>query len=536
MINLIPKFKSGTQMKHRSSCAIILTLTICPYIEAKSDNKQPNILFLLSDDAGYHDYGFQGSTDFITPQIDRLALSGTFCTNGYVTASVSGPSRAGILTGRYQQRFGFFLNPGDNDNLSKYEYTIADALKKLGYNTGIIGKWHMGLAEQYHPNDRGFDFFYGFLSGSRSYYPLPKSTDSSSKYKNGLRYNEELQDETVMDFYTTDLFTDKAIEFMDESRNADKPFFLYLSYNAIHGPLEARAEDMEPYMGIKDPVRRITGGMTASLDKNFGRLLDYLEEHGLRENTLVIWVNDNGGEGTQMHTDNWPLRGFKGSETEGGIRVPFLLSMPNTIPQNQQYNLPVISLDLFPTFVKLAGGDPSINPKSLDGVDLLPYLKGEITEAPHDVLFWQRNNAAVRKGDWKLIKYYTKGGTIELYNLKDDIAEKINQVKNYPEIAKELEAKLTEWQAQHNKATGLPSIGTEIQNKDIVFPNPFHQSVSFQAQNGFYRLFDVTGRELLNGKTIQGLNDINLPVLNQGTYLLYLAGKESIKTLKIVKH
>ncbi|UMB59559.1 sulfatase-like hydrolase/transferase [Lutibacter sp. A80] len=440
----------------KSSIKHILVKTILLFVlgiffNSNAQNKntiKPNILFILTDDAGYHDYGFQGSEDFKTPQIDRLAATGIFCTNGYVSASVCGPSRAGLLTGRYQQRFGFFMNPKQYQNLPKSETTIADAMQKEGYSTGIIGKWHMGYQENFHPNDRGFDYFYGFLSGSRSYYPQKQVKDSAAIYRNNLRHNRTLLNESEMDFYTTDLFTDKAIEFMNTSEKDNKPFFLYLSYNAIHHPLETEPEDMEPYQHLEDPVRRITGGMTNSLDRNFGKLLNYLEEKGLRKNTLVVWVNDNGGQRTQMHTNNWPLRGFKGSELEGGNRVPFLLSMPGTLAENAKYNAPVISLDLFPTFLNLAGGNPANNPKPLDGVDLIPYLKGENTNEPHEILFWQRNNAAVRKGDWKLLKYVKKQ-KIELYNLKNDIGEKVNLADKEPEIVKELEAYLTDWQSKN---------------------------------------------------------------------------------------
>ncbi len=414
----------------------------------KSEKVRPNILFILTDDAGYHDYGFQGSKDFKTPQIDRLAASGIFCTNGYVSASVCGPSRAGLLTGRYQQRFGYFMNPNDHQNLPIDETTIADAMKKQGYSTGMIGKWHMGFEEKFHPNDRGFDFFYGFLSGSRSYFPLSNTVDDERRYKDNLRLNDAIINESEMDFYTTDLFTDKAVEFMKDSKEKEKPFFLYLSYNAIHHPLHALPKDLEAYKDLKDPVRRVSGAMTASLDRSFGKLLDYLEAHNLRENTLVVWVNDNGGQGDQMHTNNWPLRGYKGSETEGGIRVPFLLSMPKTLAENVKYELPVISLDLFPTFYALAGGNPSENPKPLDGVNLIPFLKGENTTYPHELLFWQRNNAAVRQGDWKLIKYVQKN-KLELYNLKDDIGEKVDLAIKYPKVVEKLEEQLTKWQGQH---------------------------------------------------------------------------------------
>ncbi|SDR75827.1 Arylsulfatase A [Polaribacter sp. KT25b] len=424
------------------------TTVLSTVTNIETEESKPNILFILTDDAGYHDYGFQGSKDFKTPQIDRLAASGIFCTNGYVSASVCGPSRAGILTGRYQQRFGFFMNPNDSQNLPKDETTIADALKENGYKTGIIGKWHMGFEENFHPNDRGFDYFYGFLSGNRSYFPLPKKMNKKRRYKDNLRHNDSILPEASMDFYTTDLFTDKAMEFMADSQKSKKPFFLYLSYNAIHGPLNALPEDIAVYKDLKDPVRRITGGMTASLDRSFGKLLDYLETNGLRENTLVVWVNDNGGQGKKMHTNNWPLKGFKGAETEGGIRVPFLLSMPNILPENKRYDLPVISLDLMPTFIKLAGGNPSANPKPLNGVNLMPYLKGENTNSPHEILFWQRNDAAVRKGDWKLIDYVTKN-ELHLYNLKKDIGEKINLIDKYPEIAKELKKELSKWQNQN---------------------------------------------------------------------------------------
>ena len=520
---------------HRSTCAALITLSFIANAEEIASQNQPNILFLLSDDAGYNDWGFQGSADFKTPQIDRLANSGVFCTNGYVSASVSGPSRAGLLTGRYQQRFGYFMNPSDTDVLPKTETTIGDALKKLGYYTGVIGKWHMGFPEQYQPNYRGFDYFYGFLSGSRSYYPLPASTNATTLNNNRLRYNKQALDETKMSFYTTDLFTDKAIEFMDESKTQNKPFFLYLSYNAIHGPLNALDADILPYLGLTDQVRRTTGGMTASFDKSVGKLLDYLERNGLRENTLVVWVNDNGGEKSEMHANNWPLRDQKGSEYEGGIRVPFVLSMPNTLPQNQQYNSPVISLDLFPTFVKLAGGDPALNPKILDGVDLMPYLKAEKTDEPHDYLFWQRNNAAVRKGDWKLIELNTKGGIFELYNVKNDIGEKTNQLNNQPTIANELKAKLVEWKQLHNKATALPTTEYDDLYRKVAYPNPFVKTVSFMSNYGHYRILDIAGKELQKGTTTQGLNSLNLDFLSSGTYFLQTIDDEKGKVLKIIK-
>lgn len=530
------KFRTDIQSKYYNSCIIMFTLSICTTNVAKSENNQPNILFLLSDDAGYHDWGFQGSADFKTPQIDRLANSGVFCSNGYVSASVSGPSRAGILTGRYQQRFGYFMNPSDTDVLPKSETTIGDALQKLGYYTGVIGKWHMGFPDQYQPNNRGFDYFYGFLSGSRSYFPLPANTKAIDLTQDGLRYNKQRLDETKMSFYTTDLFTDKAIEFMDESKTKNKPFFLYLSYNAIHGPLNALDADKLPYLGLSDQVRRTTGGMTASFDKSVGRLLDYLEEKGLRENTLVVWVNDNGGEKSEMHADNWPLRDQKGSEYEGGIRVPMVFSMPNTLPQNQQYNSSVISLDLFPTFVKLAGGDPSVNPNILDGVDLIPYLKAEKTDKPHDCLFWQRNNAAVQRGDWKLIELNTKGGIFELYNIKNDIGERTNQINNQPTIANELKAKLVEWKQIHNQPTALPSTEYDDLYRKVVYPNPFEHTVSFMSNSGHYRILDIAGKELQKGITTQGLNSINLDFLRRGSYFLQTTDDIKGKILKIIKN
>ncbi|TWU46252.1 Arylsulfatase [Rubripirellula tenax] len=420
----------------------------------EAETVRPNILLIFSDDAGYGDFGFQGSKQFKTPQIDRLASSGVICTNGYVSASVCSPSRAGLLTGRYQQRFGFFMNlptelaerADDPQGLPVNELTFADALKECGYRTGAIGKWHQGEDARFHPNRRGFDYFYGFLGGHRSYFPIPPDGSQPSQT---LMRNQESLPEGNSDSYTTDLFTDDAIRFINLKDASNQPFFLYLSYNAVHGPMDSLDEDRAPYDDLKNEKRRNLGGMTAALDRGVGRILDELDDAKIRDNTLVVFVNDNGG-GEYIAANNWPLRGYKGHEWEGGNRVPFVFSWPGHLKAGTSYDQTVISLDLFPTFLSLAGGDAGTLAKPLDGVSLMPFLRGQSDGKPHEALFWQRRNAAVRAGDWKMIHLVTRDGAIELYNLKDDIGEKNNVAAQHPDVVSDLRSMLEEWQSGHS--------------------------------------------------------------------------------------
>ncbi len=428
---------------------------LCGTASAAEGNAKPNVIIILSDDAGYADFGFTGSKQISTPNIDRLARDGVVCSQGYVSASVCAPSRMGLITGRYQHRFGAECNcpvkptPGYTKNdlgLDTGEKTIGDAMRAQGYRTMAIGKWHLGEHEQYHPNRRGFDEFYGFLGGSRSYWPLKNASRGHA-----MRNNDKPVDEQKEIQYLTDDLTDAAIEFIE--RNREGPFFIYLSYNAVHTPIHAKEEDIEQFSTVSPERRRILAAMTRSMDQNIGRLQKSLDKLRLTENTLLVFLNDNGGADNNA-SSNLPLRGSKGTYWEGGIRVPFLVSWPARLPKGVRYNHPVISLDLLPTCVAAGGGTVTAGQK-LDGVNLLPFLDGTRKDAPHDILFWRLwRVAAVRRGPWKLIRVADNPLTedrnlrlpLTLINIDEDPGETKNVADRNPKITQELLKELEAWE------------------------------------------------------------------------------------------
>lgn len=418
-------------------------------IRVQSQSK-PNIVFILSDDAGYADFGFQGSKEFKTPHLDKLAKQSVKFTQAYVSAAVCGPSRAGLLTGMYQQRFGIEENNvpgymshsskliGDEMGLPLHLKTIADYLKPLGYKSQILGKWHLGNADRYHPLKRGFDEFYGFRGGARSYYEFneeDKIKRLADRLERGFGNFKESEE------YLTDALANEAISFIEKNKN--QPFFVYLSFNAVHTPMEARKDDLEKFPNLKGK-RKTLAAMTLGLDRACGRVLDKIKELGLDENTIIVFTNDNGGPTDTNASVNDPLSGTKANHLEGGIRVPFLMSWPKNIKVNKTYNYPISTLDLLPTFVAAAGGDIQ-KIKGLDGVDLLPYIKGEKNERPHELLYWKKENrGAVRFNDWKLIRFPDRPA--ELYNLNEDISEINNLAAIYPDKVKSLYKKLFNWE------------------------------------------------------------------------------------------
>jgi len=403
---------------------------------------QPNILVILSDDAGYSDFGFSGAKNFSTPNLNKFASEGIHFTEGYVSASVCSPSRAGLLTGRNQQRFGYYDNlpvrpmPQDNANssgLPDTEITIADALKENGYSTAVIGKWHLGYGEKFHPNNRGFDYFYGMEGGARSYWPIEDPRFDHQTYENHQKQTHE--------GYYTDVLTDKAIDWMQG--NQEKPFFLYLSYNAVHTPMDAKEDVMAKYAHMENKERQKLAAMTESLDDNIGRVLKSLDDMGINENTLVFFLNDNGGAEINS-SDNLPLAGFKGTPLEGGIRVPYLVRWPWKIDAGQVNHQPVSSLDIFATSVAAAGGTLATD-RPYDGVNLLPHMTGKKNDAPHEYLFWSRHNfAAVRAGDWKLIRLPDRPAM--LFNIKQDIAEQTDRAGDHKDKVNTLLKTLYEWE------------------------------------------------------------------------------------------
>ena len=384
-----------------------------------------------------------------TPNLDKLAKSGVTFTQGYVSASVCGPSRAGLMTGKYQQRFGYeeinvpgymsenskFL--GDDMGLPLDQVTMADYLKKLGYTNAMYGKWHLGDADRFHPLKRGFDEFYGFRGGDRSYFAykeVPKG-HLDKRMENGFGNFEEPK------AYATDVFADKAISFME--RNKDKPFFIYLAFNAVHTPMEATEEDLKKFPNLTGK-RKEVAAMTLALDRACGKVLDKLKELGLEDNTIIVFSNDNGGPTDKNASINLPLSGTKSNQLEGGLRVPFLISWPNQIKSNIKYSYPVSTLDLLPTFYAAGGGNIA-DLKEVDGVDLLPYLTGDNSTRPHETLYWKKENRGVyREGDWKFIRFPDRPA--ELYDMSKDIPELEDLADKYPERVKEMYKKLFKWE------------------------------------------------------------------------------------------
>jgi arylsulfatase A-like enzyme len=370
-----------------------------------------NIVIIVADDLGYADLGVQGSPDVRTPRIDSLAAAGARLTNAYVSSPVCSPTRAGLLTGRFPQRFGLELNPPNPSppefGLPLGETTLAEELKGAGYVTGLVGKWHLGTGAEFHPLNRGFDEFFGFLGGSHSY------RDWSSGDDPVLRGFEPVEDGA----YLTDAFSREAVSFI--RRHADEPFFLYLSYSAVHRPMEK-------------PPRKY-------MDQ-------FLDAAGLGQSTLVIFLSDNGAPTDLNGSLNTPLRGGKEDLFEGGIRVPFIVRWDGRIPAGLEYGDPVIQLDVFPTALAAAGITGPAD-REIDGVNLIPRLDGTDAGPPHAALFWRYGEpSAVRKGDWKLLSSGT--GATQLFDLAGDIGETTDLAASMPEIVSELEAELAGWQAQ----------------------------------------------------------------------------------------
>jgi arylsulfatase A-like enzyme len=394
---------------------------------------RPNVVLILSDDHGYGDVSCYHHPEGVdTPNIDRLAHRGVRFTQGYASAYVCAPTRAGLMTGRYQQRFGFYRAPDSRIGMPLSEITIADVLRKEGYATGVFGKWHLGIEPAYHPLKRGFDEFYGFLGhGAHDYFNLKRTTPYNSIYR-----NDRIIDDTG---YLTDNLGREAVSFIE--RHHEKPFFLYLPFNAVHFPLQAPEADIRRFHS-GDPNRDIYLAMLYRMDLAVGKVLDALKRYDLEENTLVIFLSDNGGA-RNNHANNGVLRDFKHSVYEGGIRVPFLASWPARLPKNTVSHTPVISLDIFPTFCAAVGATPP-GDRIYDGKNFLPLLLGDVKGPLHEALFWDgdERKQAVRAGTWKLVDVQ---GKLELYDLDSDVSEKNDRAGQYPDVVKRLRAQFTAW-------------------------------------------------------------------------------------------
>ncbi|MCY1720000.1 sulfatase-like hydrolase/transferase [Prolixibacteraceae bacterium Z1-6] len=399
-----------------------------------NQNGKPNIIVLLVDDAGYADFGFMGCEDLQTPNIDNLASRGVVFTDAHVSASVCGPSRAGLITGRYQQRFGFECNPGDGAVLDSKEQTIAATLKKAGYTTAAFGKWHLGAKPGYRPTERGFDYYWGFLAGGRSYFPNPRQD-----VEGNTRAITENTTHVTFDGYLTDRLGEKAVDFID--RNKDNPFFIYWAPNAVHTPMEATEEDLKKFEGHP---RQQLAAMTWALDRAVGNIVDKLEQEKLLDNTLIFFLSDNGGAHNNQ-SSCLPLKGWKGNEFEGGLRVAFFATWASKLKGGREFDGLSSSMDIFATSADAAGILEQC--EGLDGVSLLPYLTGETEGEPHSELFWRKDQkAAARINDHKLIRVEQLPSV--MYNLSEDISETNNLVDKNLEKLNELETKLSEWEKE----------------------------------------------------------------------------------------
>lgn len=450
--------------------------------QAPTGERPPNIIVIVADDLGYNDISLHGGVAgglVRTPNFDALAQQGVQVEQGYAANATCSPSRAAIMTGRYATRFGFeftsapvafarYLSHGAPDALRQpifheervaavppletlglppEEITIAEHLRDVGYRTLHIGKWHLGEAAHLRPEAQGFDESLGFMSGAAMFMPrndpdvvnayLPfdpidrfiwANLPYAVEYNGGQRFAPR--------GYLTDYFTDQAVAAIDANRN--RPFFMYLAYNAPHTPLQASREDYEALAGIEDHTERVYGAMILALDRGVGRVMQALRENGLDENTLVIFTSDNGGAWyAGLPELNSPYRGWKATFFEGGIRTPFFVRWPARLPAGARIAGPATHIDIFATAAAAAGA-PATRP--LDGVNLLPFLSGETTTPPHDVLFWRSGPyRVVRAGDWKLQVSETPN-RVWLFNLRDDPTEQRDVSAEHPERVAELRA------------------------------------------------------------------------------------------------
>lgn len=426
-------------MKIHSILIVMATLLVgCKSINPKIANEsKPNIIVILIDDAGYVDFGFMGSKDLETPYIDKLARNGVVFTDAHVTSTVCAPSRAGLISGKYQQRFGFEANgTGSKESgeigLAGDVVTIAEVFQQNNYKTIALGKWHLGFNSDDHPNQRGFDDFFGFLGGSRSYFPLENVNKHNMLQKNGERVK--------FNGYLTDALGNSAVSFVKE--NKENPFFMYLAFNAVHTPMHAKKEHLAKYEGHP---RQKLAAMTWSLDENIGKLMKMLASTGQLNNTLIFFLSDNGGA-TNNQSINGPLKGFKGNKFEAGHRVPFIVHWPEKIGGNTIYDGLTSSLDIFKTSIAAANIKENKS-WGLDGVNLIPYLSGEKQTDPHSKLFWRKlEKSAVRIGNNKLIKLNEYGSV--LYNLKTDLGESIDLSTTDTLLHKQLIHELQDWEKE----------------------------------------------------------------------------------------
>ena len=455
---------------NRTLFSILFTSCAATSLACAALSERPNVLLILTDDLGYLDLSCQGATDIQTPHIDRLAGSGIRFTDGYVTAPQCGPSRAGLLTGMSQSRFGCWDNKNDQGlPSSDVVQILPEQFKAQGYTTGMIGKWHVGFIEGekeghatragHHPWERGFDYTLKHHGGMSHLFPYREDGQKwMTSRKREPRLQQKLAGEDAptyldglpTDTYLTDIFSAKAVEFIEA--NQEEPWFLYVSYNAPHTPCSAPKDKLQQFADIEDPKRRMMAAMMSSVDDGVGQIMAALKASGQLENTLVWILSDNGGPTAKNGSRNDPFSGLKGDVYEGGIRVPFMLSWPGTLPAGKVISDPVISLDILPTSLAAAG--KSNIAEIHEGKNLLPWLKGK-EECPNDILYWswRGNYSAIRMGTLKETRngknIKTADGVAipkhQFTDLKNNPKELPNKALQSPEKKQMLAQRLDKW-------------------------------------------------------------------------------------------
>lgn len=478
--------------------AFILILSCVPLYTAA----QPNIVFIFADDLGIGDVGVYGGEVIKTPNIDKLAMDGIRFSQAYVSHPVCSPSRAGLMTGRYQQRHGWEFNPAQRDTgvgMDPEQVTLADMLKASGYRTAMIGKWHLGYGNPYHPLSRGFEQYFGVLAGGSIFidHRLPgvESVGTWPSKRGEINAVYEGFDVIEVDEYLTDTFTTRAVDFVSQDHEA--PYFLYLSHTTPHTPLQATKKYLDRYRHIEDASARIYAAMVASLDDSVGAVVHALEASGQLENTLIVFSSDNGCAGYIKVCSNAPYAGFKRYHNEGGIRVPLIMHWPKNL-ESSTYPHMVSLLDLMATFGDVAGSKFTTE----DSVNLIPYLSGKRqSETPHKYLYWRSGpTQVIRDERWKLISYakseYSRddldsalripppeggwprvaqhGRVTLLFDLETDPGETIDLSGSLPETLSRLQSAYDEWNSTLPSDSILPAIRSTIaemygENLQLIF-------------------------------------------------------------------
>lgn len=464
--------------------SLFFFVIFCTGCVSASKTERPNIIIFFADDLGYADVGYHGIRDVVkTPNIDSIASSGVQFSQGYVTCSVCAPSRAALMTGRYQQRWGYDDCPGAIRRDPNYppgihrdQLLLSEYLKPLGYATAHIGKQHDGQSTWCNPYRRGFDYFHGYYNTGHGYF-LEDNFASARKlgeeYRvDGLFWENDKPLSEPPKGYITDRYGDMACEWVREQCQEDrKPFFLYLPFSAVHGHVEAKPEHIQLFktQQLADQVggsdvpkaeQRIRKhaellGCVYAMDEAIGRVLTTLDELKVRDNTMIIFISDNGGQPDWWNerqqrwegnfSRNTPLRGGKATMFEGGHRVPFCMSWPGHITPGSRYDKPICTIDIVPTVLAAVGINANEQPKPFDGVDLLPYLSGQKDGRPHTSLYWRFSPGwAIRHEDWKLVQTRS-GEPLMLFDLANDPGEKNDLASKMPEKAAELQRRYNDW-------------------------------------------------------------------------------------------